>query len=158
MGSLNASAGGLFGENIRPAGSFSTVLNERNPLKPLLKSGGQVAMGQGKSAALARIEAVADPDDAQWVRSLVEAIDPKGQRDAAIREAAALLGGSAPSAKAKELAMELQRYLSTAWLRERDLSSPPADASPLRRELHRIARLMDGSGLGWRRLVEIIET
>jgi hypothetical protein len=126
-------------------------------VKLLPKNTGQVAMGQGKSAALARIEAVADPDDAQWVRSLVEAIDPKGQRDEAIRAAAALIGGSAPSAKAKALAMELQRYISTAWFRERHLASSPADASPLRRELHRIARLTGGDGLGWRRLVEIIE-
>jgi hypothetical protein len=126
-------------------------------LKPLPKNTGQVTTAQGKSAALARIEAVADPDDAQWVRSLVEAIDPKGQRDEAIRRAAALIGGSAPSARAKQLAMELQRYLTIGWLRERHLASSPADASPLHRELHRIARLTGGDGLGWRRLLAIIE-
>jgi hypothetical protein len=43
------------------------------------------------------------------------------------------------------------RSLSTAW------PSPPADASPLRKELHRIGPLTGGDGLSWRRLVEIIE-
>ena len=75
----------------------------------------------------------------------------RGQRDAAIRRSAALLGQVAPSARTKALEGELLRCLSIAWL------SPPADASPLRKELHRIGPLTGGDGLSWRRLVEIIE-
>jgi hypothetical protein len=119
------------------------------------KSRSPAAVASGVADRLARIEAAVDPDDAQWIRSLAEAIDRRGQRDAAIRSAAALVPGSSVSRKAKSLEQELRRYLGGAWLRERHL--PPADASPLRRELHRIARLTGGDGLGWRRLVEIIE-
>ena len=106
---------------------------------------------------LARIEAALGADGARWVRSLVEAINPRGQRDAAIRRAAALLGPAAPSARAKQLAMELQRYVSGAWARERALPCPPPSASALRKELFIVARLTGGDGLSWRRLLAIIE-
>jgi hypothetical protein len=90
------------------------------------------------------------------VRSLAEAVDPRGQRDEAVRRAAALIGHAAPSARAKALASELQRYASGRWLHERVLPSP-VDASPLRRELHRILRCNGGDTIGWRRLLEIVE-
>ena len=92
-----------------------------------------------------------------WVRGLLEQLDPRGQRDAAIRSAAALLGPAAPSARAKQLAKELERYCSTVWLRERALPCPPPGVSGLRRELFYIARLTAGAGLSWRQLARIIE-
>ena len=119
------------------------------------KSRSPSAVASGVAGRLARIESVVNPDDAQWIRSLAEAADRRGQRDAAIRSAAALVAGSSVSGRAKSLERELRRYLAGAWLRERHL--PPADASPLRRELLRIARCNGGDTIGWRRLVEIIE-
>jgi hypothetical protein len=101
--------------------------------------------------------AVASPAAAAWTRSLAEFRDPRGQRDAAIRAAAALLRQPAISATAKAIEAELRRYLTTVWPRESNLASPPTDASALRRELWRIAKLTDGEGLGWRRILDLIE-
>jgi hypothetical protein len=110
----------------------------------------------GESARLARIEASLSAEDAALVRSLAEAVDPRGQRDEAVRRAAALIGHAAPSARAKALASELQRYASGRWPHERVLPSP-VDASPLRRDLHRILHCNGGDTIGWRRLLEIVE-
>ena len=95
----------------------------------------------------------ASPEDAEWIRSLCERLNPRGQRDAAIMAAAALLPRTAVSAKAKALEEHIRRYLSSAWPREAALPSLPPVASPLRLELHRIARLTDGQGLSWRQIL-----
>jgi hypothetical protein len=88
---------------------------------------------------------------------LCERVDPRGQRDAAVRAAAALVRQSSVSPTAKALESELRSYLSRAWPRERDLAAPEPDCSALRRQLWRIAKLTDGDGLGWRRILELIE-
>ena len=115
------------------------------------------ARGPPDADTIASIAIAAGPDVADWVRGLAEIVDRKGERDAAVRRAAALVPGSSVSGKAKTLEGALRGYLSTAWPRERHLLSLPPGASQLRRELHRIARLTGGDGLAWRRLVEIIE-
>lgn len=95
--------------------------------------------------------------EAEWVRGLCELIDPRGQRNAAIRAAAALVRQGSVSATAKALERELRSYLMNAWPRERDNAGPSADCSALRRHLFHIARLTDGDGLGWRWILELIE-
>ncbi|RBP08523.1 hypothetical protein DFR50_1254 [Roseiarcus fermentans] len=114
-------------------------------------------------ATIALIAFNVSPAAADWVRNLAEHRDPRGARAAAIRAAAALVRQPAPSATAKALGHEIRRYLAGAWLRvDRELAdralSPPPDSSSLRLELFRIARLTDGQGLAWRRILEIIET
>jgi hypothetical protein len=88
---------------------------------------------------------------------LCELVDPRGQRDAAIRAAAALVRRDYVSATAKALERELRSYLMNAWPRERDNAGPSADCSALRKHLFTIARLTDGDGLAWRRILELIE-
>jgi hypothetical protein len=127
------------------------------PMTAQRKSRPATPRAPAEGGRLARIEAALDAADAAWVRGLVEAIDPRGQRDEAIRSAAALLGPAAPSARAKAVEAELRRYLGSGWLRERQLPSPPVGASGIREQLFYIARLTAGDGLGWRRLVKIIE-
>ena len=115
------------------------------------------AMGPPSHDTIAAITVEMGPDVADWVRGLAEAVDRKGERDRAIRRAAALMSGSSVSGMAKSVEAELRRYIGGAWPRERHLLSLPPGASQLRIELHRIARLTGGDGLAWRRLVEIIE-
>jgi len=91
------------------------------------------------------------------VRSWAEQVDPRGQRNAAIRAVAGLLAQSSVSATAKAIESELGAYLTRTWPRERDLASPAPAASALRQNLWRIAKLTDGDGLGWRRILDIIE-
>jgi len=95
--------------------------------------------------------------DAAWARSLAEQLDPRGQRDAAIRAAARLVAETSTHATARRLESELRRYLAAAWLRERDFATPNAAASPLRVELRRIAKLTDGEGVGWRTITDVID-
>ena len=108
-----------------------------------------------------RLEAISRGSllDGQWVRRMVEREDPRGQRNAAIRAAAALLLENSKSATAKRLAYELSRYLANgAWLRaERNLENEPANASPLRVQLWRIAKLTNGEGVSWRLIFDLIE-
>lgn len=84
------------------------------------------------------------------------AADPRAARNAALRAAARLPPASTVSAKAERLAAELDRYLSVVWPRERGLDALPPTASPLRVELHRIARLTNGAGLRQRRIFDIL--
>jgi len=94
------------------------------------------------------------PDIGLWVRA---ALDPRGARDRAVRSAAALLAQPSRSAAAKELEAQLGRYLANVWPRDRQKPAPPASASPLRRELWRIAYLTDGEGLRFRTIFDLIE-
>lgn len=105
-----------------------------------------------REAAAARAEAdrlAPPPSRADRIRS----------RDNAIRAAlAAFYGDVPPSAGAKTLARELDRYASGAWARgERSMAELPEGASDLRRRLHHILRLNDGRALGWRRLLQLSE-
>ena len=100
----------------------------------------------------------AGPNEARWVRDMAEKLEPRERRDAAIRAAAQAIRCTSISATAKALAAHLQRYIAGPWADgEALLAAPAPDASALRRNLWRIARLTDGSGLGWRRILEIIE-
>ncbi len=95
---------------------------------------------------------------AEWARGMAERVDPRGQRDAAIRSAAAVMDGGSISGRAKELDRALIRYIAGDWRRgENALDAPPARATELRRDLWRIVKLHGGGGLGWRRILEIIE-
>ncbi len=106
---------------------------------------------------LAAIGAGVGTAEEEWVRGLVEQVDRRGQRDAAVRAAAALVDQGAISTVAKSLESELRGYLSRAWPRERDRGGPDPDCSALRRQLFRIGKLTDGAGLGWRRILDLIE-
>ncbi len=91
-------------------------------------------------------------------RQWAEKIDPRGQRDAAIRAVAELLRESSVSATAKAVEAELRRYLAGAWQRsDHDLTAPPPGSTALRQNLWRIAKLNGGDGLSWRRILEIID-
>jgi hypothetical protein len=93
----------------------------------------------------------AGPKIAAWVRGMAEQVDQRGQRDAAIRAAIALLL-LRPELKitpaCNELSRGLDRYVtSSAWLEhERHVPILPQGVSELRRLLHRIARLSGGDG------------
>lgn len=84
--------------------------------------------------------------------------DRRKQRDAAIVAAAAMLRQASISATARRIETELSRYLAgPAWPRDRNLEAPDPLASPLRALLWRVAALTDGSGLGARRILQILE-
>lgn len=82
----------------------------------------------------------------------------RDRRDVAIRQAAAILRQSSPSGTAKEIECELRRFLTSGWPRQRDLIGPPPGSSALRQNLWWIAKLTNGEGLGWARILQIIET
>ena len=106
---------------------------------------------------LAAIAATLGADYEEWVRELCERLDRRGQRNAAVRAAAALVREDSPSATAKALEIELRSYLSRAWPRESGPVAPEPDCSALRRNLWRIGKLTDGAGLGWRTILDLIE-
>ena len=93
----------------------------------------------------------------EWARELCERVDRRGQRNAAVRAAAALLRQDNPSATAKTVESELRGYLSRAWPRERDFASPEPGCSALRQALWRVGKLTAGAGLGWRTILDLIE-
>jgi hypothetical protein len=82
----------------------------------------------------------------------------RDRRDVAIRAAAAILRQPHPSATAKEVDDELRKFLANVWSRQRDLSAPAPGSSALRQNLWIIAKLTDGEGLKWARILQIIET
>jgi hypothetical protein len=91
-------------------------------------------------------------------RQWAEKIDPRGQRDVAIRALAELLRQPSVSATAKVVEAELRGYLAGAWRRgERDLLAPPAGSTARRQNVWRIAKLNGGDSLSWRRILEIID-
>jgi hypothetical protein len=110
---------------------------------------------------LDRILAALPPDDAAWLAARLEPpwrVRQRrlGQRDEAVRAyAAAACVGLPPTAAAKAVAAALERYLGTAWPRERELADLP-DAPASRSALHRLARLNDGGPIGWRQLLNIV--
>ncbi|PWB89893.1 hypothetical protein C5688_13720 [Methylocystis sp. MitZ-2018] len=97
---------------------------------------------------------------AEAYRALAEFYDDEArrlearEREDAIIDALKLYEGALTS-RVKQLETDLDRYLGAAWLRERGRGSPPAEASPKRRALHRIARSRDGEGLRFRRMFDI---
>jgi len=94
--------------------------------------------------------------EAERLRQPPSRADRIRARDNAIRAVlTAVYADMPPSAGAKALARDLDRYASGAWARERDLAELPAGSSDLRRATHRILRLSDGRVLGWRRLLQI---
>ena len=106
---------------------------------------------------LAAIGFGAGADFEEWARELCERVDRRGQRNAAVRAAAALLRQDNPSATAKTVESELRGYLSRAWPRERDFASPEPGCSALRQALWRVGKLTAGAGLGWRTILDLIE-
>ena len=105
------------------------------------------------------------PDHADFLSAVFDALDAPGarrrrieRRDAAITEAARLLRQSSVSGTAKAVDDELRKFLANVWPRQRDLVTPSPGSSPLRAALWQIARETDGDGLGWRRILEILET
>ena len=98
------------------------------------------------------------PAAGEWARRMAEHVDPRGQRDAAIRAAAAIIRQPAISATAKKLEAELGRYLIGFWHRgDRDCSAASPEWSELRMQLFLIVNLNDGEGLGWRQILRVIE-
>jgi hypothetical protein len=102
------------------------------------------------------------PEDAEWVRGLCERVDPRGQRDAAIRAAGAILRQTSISGTAKEIEKDVRAYLANEWERtdydraEARIGAHPA-WSVLRRHRFCIAKLTKGHGLDWRQILRIIE-
>jgi hypothetical protein len=91
----------------------------------------------------------------------IAAIDPatagqrkRRERDAAIVEALALYQG-APSARAKKLAVDWSRYLTTSWPRDRDKAELAPGERQLRVAIHRISRLADGDALSAKQIERI---
>jgi hypothetical protein len=79
---------------------------------------------------------------------------PGHRRAVAVRQCLALYNG-AQSARAKILERKLKNYLSSGWLRERDMESLPHPRSPEKVLLHRLARVNDGKALCWRQFLRI---
>jgi hypothetical protein len=131
-------------------------LREQRTPRPGLKSwpsDGGFPAGERVDAIIASLA----PRDAALVHAFIDRRRHLAQKDEAIRSAATLVAGSSISGKAKSLEGELRRYLGGPWSRERHVASLPVGASPLRRELHRIAHLTGGDGMSWRRILQAIE-
>jgi len=78
----------------------------------------------------------------------------RADRNAAIRTAIAGYQGTA-TRRAKTLALDLRRYVDTAWPRESRFEEPPGEASDRRRLLHKIAKANGGKSLCWRRISDV---
>lgn len=109
------------------------------------------------------VQAVLDrlkPEDREVIeRALASAPPIRGRRlndrDQAVRDISALYDGT-PSGSAKAIAVDLSRYLSGAWLRERD-GGPPEGSGERRRLLFKIAFFSVGASLSWRQILNVIE-
>lgn len=93
--------------------------------------------------ALARIEAE---------RAAVAEVERKN----AIIDAIQLFDGDITT-RAKALETELSSYLGNAWRRERAIENLPANSTPKRRAMHRIARSRNGKCLKFRRIFDIVK-
>jgi hypothetical protein len=78
------------------------------------------------------------------------------ERNAAIRTALAGYQGTA-TRRAKTLALELMRYVDTAWSREAQFDELPSEVSDRRRLLHKIAKSNGGKSLCWRRILAVAD-
>jgi len=135
-----------------PAGRDNAELLGAPGARFVLARGSEM-LSTGTAAARARCKAeyfraMADFEDAEARR--LEAVE---RNDAVV---AALAHFDGPlTTRAAALAFDLDRYLSTAWLRERDLERLPPATSSKRRALHRIARSRDGEGIKMRQIFNI---
>jgi hypothetical protein len=116
---------------------------------------------ESRLAAIGRVI----PDEAEFLSRVADELDPPGarrrrieRRNAAIVEAAGLLRKVSMSGTAKAVDDELRKFLANVWPRQRNLITPPAELTAVRAALWQIARETDGDGLGWRRILEILET
>src|SRR5947207_3150198 len=86
----------------------------------------------------------------------ITTVGGRENRDAALRDARRFHSGP-PSAAAKRLAAELDRYLAGPWLLERGFDDLP-EATAKRRMLHKVIRLNGGRPLGWRQILWVFES
>jgi len=107
--------------------------------------------------------AIAAPEHRESLAEVAAGLDPAAAhfrrvkaRNEVTREAARLMKRASVSGTAKFLADRLGWFIAKVLPRERDQAAPPAGSAE-RELLRRIARLNDGEGLGWRRILQIIE-
>jgi hypothetical protein len=107
---------------------------------------------------LAAITAGVDEPTTAWVRDMCEQIDPRGQRNVALREAVrATPWRGSISATVKETEAHLRRYVVDAWPLDTAAGRPPDGCSAIRLALWRFAKLNDGDALGWRQILNILD-
>lgn len=83
--------------------------------------------------------------------------DRRRRRDNAIRAARIHYGGLTSSRAAKELAADISRHASGAWLRAQRQAVPAAQPDSRLQSVHTIVHLNDGLALGWRQILDILE-
>jgi hypothetical protein len=110
--------------------------------------------GEQHAAALQQFLAGADFEAALGLQPGWRTRDRRERRDALLRELAQFYDGDRRP-RASAMAVELKRYVGSAWRAERDLDELPG-ASPKRQLMHEVFRLDPETPTGWRQLFEII--
>jgi hypothetical protein len=96
---------------------------------------------------LAAIAQGVDEPTALWVREMCTRLDPRAERNAALREAGRLVKADSVSRTAKDLEDYLRRYIAGMWPSDRDSGGPFGRTSQLRLALWRFVRANNGRGL-----------